>query len=348
MPAIDVVIPCYRYGHMLPVALGSVLSQEGVDVRVLIIDDASDDDSAEAARRLAAGDDRVQVRVNEHNLGCWATYDVGVLGWAEAPYTLLISADDLLTPGSLARSVALMEAHPRVGFVYGNAPSWWDQDPLPEPTTGEATDIVYPGDDWLRRRCARASNTVSTPAVVTRTSIQKQVGGYDARLSHTADLEMWLRFALVGDVGFVSGPDQAFCRDHGKNMSDAFLAGGGIADLEQRRMAFLSALALGAGILPDRDALEQQVRRRIAGEALLHASRAYDAGRARPDEAEALIEVARDTVGDVTRLPQWQLLRVRRLIGPHLSPKLRGALAAASGRRLQERRRDRRRDKAGL
>src|ERR687887_420932 len=120
-PTVSVVIPCYRYGRFLPDCVRSVLDQEGVDVRVLIIDDASPDDSAQVALRLAAEDERVEVRVHEVNKGHIATYNEGLLEWADGDYSVLISADDLLTPGSLARATAVMEAHPSVGLVYGHA-----------------------------------------------------------------------------------------------------------------------------------------------------------------------------------------------------------------------------------
>ena len=56
---VNVVIPCYNYGRFLGECVSSVLDdQPGMDVRVLIIDDASQDDSAEIARKLAAADDR--------------------------------------------------------------------------------------------------------------------------------------------------------------------------------------------------------------------------------------------------------------------------------------------------
>ena len=62
MTSVSVVIPCYKYGHFLEEAVASVLDdQAGVDVRVLIIDDASPDDSAEMARKIAARDPRVEV-----------------------------------------------------------------------------------------------------------------------------------------------------------------------------------------------------------------------------------------------------------------------------------------------
>ena len=47
-----------------------------------------------------------------------------------------------------------------------------------------------------------------------RTSLQKRVGGYDARLPHAADLELWMRLAANADVGFLRGVDQAYYRLH--------------------------------------------------------------------------------------------------------------------------------------
>ena len=68
-PTVSVVIPCYRYGRFLPGCVRSVLGQEHVDVRVLIIDDASPDDSAQVAARLAAEDERVEFRRHRVNAG---------------------------------------------------------------------------------------------------------------------------------------------------------------------------------------------------------------------------------------------------------------------------------------
>jgi glycosyltransferase involved in cell wall biosynthesis len=56
MGSIDVVIPCFQYGRFLRDSVGSVLSQDVDALRVLIIDNASTDDSLDVARRLAAED----------------------------------------------------------------------------------------------------------------------------------------------------------------------------------------------------------------------------------------------------------------------------------------------------
>src|SRR4029079_17735868 len=100
-PRVSVVIPCYRYGHFLPECVRSVLDQDGVDVDVTVIDDASPDDSAEAGRRLAAEDARVRTIVHATNQGHILTYNEG-LAAAGGEYVVLLSADDLLAPGALA------------------------------------------------------------------------------------------------------------------------------------------------------------------------------------------------------------------------------------------------------
>src|SRR3954453_21056063 len=149
-PTVSVVIPCYKYGRYLPDCVRSVLDQEGVDARVLIIDDASPDDSAEVALRLAAEDERVEARIHEVNRGHIATYNEGLLEWADGDYSVLLSADDLLTPGSLARAAAVLTEHPDVGFVYGHALKWTDGTPPPVPRERQTGVTVWSGPQWLR------------------------------------------------------------------------------------------------------------------------------------------------------------------------------------------------------
>lgn len=348
MPDVDVVIPCYRYGRMLPDAVASVLDdQPGCNVRVVIVDDASGDGSAEVARELAAGDPRIRVVEHEVNRGHLATFSEAVMELAEAEYTLLLSADDAVTPGALTRATALLDAHPNVGFVYGNAPTWVDDQPRPEPSVEPARNIVYPGHDWLRKRFVRGANAVPSPSAVTRTAVQRRLGGYDSRLPHTSDLEMWMRFALHSDVGFITA-DQAYCREHGVNMSEAYNADGGLADLQHRLNAFVVILEQARGILPDSAALDRRVRRALAGQALLSAGRGFDGGRTDRSAVAALVAFAEQTAGSLWLQPQWHVYNLRRTIGPQLTPGLRRALISASGRYRSQRVRERRRDQVGL
>ncbi len=85
---------------------------------MIIVDDRSTDASLALARRLAAADPRVAVIAHPTNRGPVETFNDG-LERAQGQYLVSLDADDLLTPGSLARAVALLEAEPDVGMVYG-------------------------------------------------------------------------------------------------------------------------------------------------------------------------------------------------------------------------------------
>ena len=189
-PSVTVVMPCYNYGHYLPHALATVLEQPGVDVDVIAIDDASPDGSAAVVRRLADADDRVHAILHARNRGHIATYNEG-LERATGDYVVLLSADDALPPGSLVRATALMEAEPSVGFVYGHPVVFADD--LPTAPTSIRGWTVWSGAEWIERRCHSGENCIMNPEVVMRTSVQRAIGGYDARLPHSGDLEMWMR-----------------------------------------------------------------------------------------------------------------------------------------------------------
>lgn len=341
MTSVDVVVPCYRYGHLLPHCVNSVLSQEDVDVRVLIIDDASGDGSADVARELAAADPRVEAVEHSVNMRHIATFNEGVLDWADAPLTLLISADDELNAGALRRAGELMAINPSVAFCYGNAPRWEVQNPRPQLRQGPWHPVVYDGHSWIKGRFEAAGNPVYSPTVVVRTDLQKKVGGYNPRMLHTSDLEMWLKLALHGDVGFVSGVDQGVFRVHETNMSSDYYDNDlGLRDLEMRALTFVEILTNHADLLPDAAELDRVYRRRLAKEALLRAGRAYDKGEGAGSSAAALVAFAQETCPDHARLPEWSTLRLRRAMGPRVAPLFAPLVLTAAGRRLRQRRRN--------
>ena len=315
MSSVSVVIPCYNYGHFLEDAVTSVLDdQEGVDVRVLIIDDASPDDSAEMARKIAARDSRVEVIVHATNKRNIATYNEGLLEWADGDYCVLMSADDRLTPGALRRARDLLDAHPSVGFVYGHSLWIMDGAPLPVARARVRGWSVWAGQWWLERRFRDAENPITSPEVVVRTSLQRRVGGYDARLPHAADMEMWMRLAANADVGFIRGVDQAYYRLHEQNMRKAFDA---LMDLRERRLVFETILQRYGESLSEARRLPGLVRRALGREALWAAGRAYHRGSSEETSSvDELLAFAVDCWPGASRLPLYRTLELRKSVGP--------------------------------
>jgi len=309
---VDVIVPCYNYSRYLRACTGSVLRETRLPVRVLIVDDASSDDTAEEARRIAAEDSRVEVIVHEKNRGHIATFNEGI-DWTAQKYLLLLSADDMVTPGALARAVALMEAHPSVAFVHGKTVHFAREDELSCVSAVGGRDRIVSGPDFIRRLCARPENPIETATAVVRTAVQKRVGGYCPKLTHTGDLEMWLRCAAFGDVGEVDAL-QAFVRMHGANMRQTYAGANFLSDYGQRRDAFEAFFDAFGERVEGAAELRAQALASLASDLLWEASKAIDVGR----ECAEMVSFATELHPGVRRSRQYRRLQIKRLVAPLL------------------------------
>ena len=309
MASVDVVIPCYNYAQYLEGCVASVLSQEGVDVRALIIDDCSTDDTPAVGAELARRDARVQYRRHVKNMRHIATYNEGLIDWASADYCVLLSADDLLAPGALRRATRVMDANPDVHLTYGMALLFTDDAELRKlpPDSSPDSHRLVRGAEFLRRSII--GNPVPTPSAIARTRVQHKVGGYRASLPHTADMAMWMSFAMHGDVGVVPQV-LAYKRTHSTNMSIAYAARP-LGDFRERidacRELLASPAPRGAGA-PTFDEACQIIGHQV----FWWASGLADAGeRAACDEALALAAELAPALRDSR---EWRRLRLKRTL----------------------------------
>jgi glycosyltransferase involved in cell wall biosynthesis len=344
--SVDVIVPCYRYGHFLRECVESVLSQSGVSVRVLIIDDASPDNTAEVAADLVREDPRVTFIRHSENKGHIATYNEGI-DWASADYMLLLSADDYLLPGAVSRAADLMDAHPEVGLTFGNVVELRDGG-----TKTPVRSVVEPADKSVRRilgglefiELNGPNCLVSTCTAVVRTALQKRLGGYRPQLPHAGDMEMWLRFAAYTSVGFVSAY-QGIYRRHSANMSAAcyyytadgrfvYTANGRLADLQQRRAVFDCFFESCSGALPNPERLRRKLFRSLGVMAVGRASAAFNEG-----EMEASRQLAEFALGVCPRIKtslDWMKLTCKRRMGARAWRALRPAVAGIRGGPVDE------------
>jgi hypothetical protein len=328
----------------LPGAVKSALSQDGVEPEVIIVDDASTDDSAAVAECLARDDPRVTVIRQPRNRGHVVTFNVGY-AVATGEFIVRLDADDLLTPGSLARSVALFDAFPRVGLVYGH-PLHFTTDVPPEARTTTVRGwSVWSGDDWVAERCRTVVNCITTPEAMIRASVMRSIGSLSTTLKHAQDMEMWLRTASVSDVGRVDGPDQALHRDHAASMSEAV---GNLLDLEERKTVFDTLFSGVGGQMRLAPEMHRTARSALADEALAHACRAYDRGWTGSVSVQDYVDFALAAYPEARQLPHWRALQRRRWIGARLAPIPPFFTATVVCRRLQWEISNRRWQRTGL
>ena len=275
-PCVDVVVLCYNYAHYLQGCVASVLQQEGVNFRILIIDDCSKDNSEEVGRALAAQDERITFHRNEQNKGLVGSANLGLMEWASSKYCMLLSADDALTAGALARAVSVLEANPEVGMAYGLAQVFTHD---AEMETFEAADPVeyrlLTGADFLER-CCRHWCGVASPTAVVRTQVQHQVGGLDPRLTATCDMEIWMRMATVSNIAAINAV-QAYYRRHPMNMSAAY-TNRPLSDLQEQYDTAHAVLDVYGTHLPQAQTWLGAMHQRLLNESAWLWGMAYERG----------------------------------------------------------------------
>jgi len=322
MSTVDVVVPCYNYGHYLERCVASILSQRDVDVRVLVIDDASQDNTSEIAAKIALRDGRVRLLRNEKNQGLVKTANAGVIDWASSEYTALISADDALAPGALARATLVMNNHPEAGMTYGMALVVADDVGMTDIEDVRNPNYrVLSGVEFLKRTCEHGCSLASPTALV-RTKIQKLVGGYNPEFPHSCDLEMWMRIATRSSIA-VLDTTQAYYRWHALNMSKSYIYRATSDLREQLATAKEVSTNWGSGI-PEFAKWISAMECRFADQACWMAGLAVERGdlAARMD----CLTFARENNSSLWKSASWWRYQVKRIIGKSITRKIRSIL----------------------
>ncbi len=106
---LSVVVPVHDAAATVPVLVETILSIDELRVQVVLVDDASSDDSLAVIRGLAADSDRVVALHHDHNRGAGVARNTG-FATAIGRYTLFFDADDQLHPDALVAAVRGLDA----------------------------------------------------------------------------------------------------------------------------------------------------------------------------------------------------------------------------------------------
>lgn len=200
-PKVSVIIPTYNRAHLIGETLESVLAQTFRDYEIVVVDDGSTDDTGSVVAKVAP-----EARyIYQENTGIPEVLNVCIRE-ARGEYVQHLGSDDLLVEDTLARSAALLDAHPNVAMVHGAA---WLID-----ETGKRLSVLRPdfaAGDYIRSgreeiRDLLLSNHVVAPTVMARRQVMVEAGLYDARFGLYEDWNLWTRIARKHDVAYSHDP----------------------------------------------------------------------------------------------------------------------------------------------
>ena len=114
-PTLSVLFPNYNHARFLPESLGAFLAQSYRPVEIIIIDDASTDNSVEVIETFARREPRLRLIRNERNMGVVPNMN-RLVEMASGDYVYLSAADDKVLPGFFEKSMALLSQYPQAGL----------------------------------------------------------------------------------------------------------------------------------------------------------------------------------------------------------------------------------------
>ncbi|MSQ47316.1 MAG: glycosyltransferase family 2 protein [Deltaproteobacteria bacterium] len=236
MPRVTVVIPTYNRRDLVREAIASVTAQSYPDVEVIVVDDGSDDGTAEVVRRFAG----VQY-VYQENRGVSVARNVGVAR-ARGELIAFLDSDDLWQPDKLTHQVACFEQNPDVRICQTDE-IWIRNGVRVNPHHKHRKT----GEDIFARSLERC--LVSPSAVMMRRALWEQVGGFDETLPACEDYDLWLRITARMPVHFIAMPLVVKRGGHADQLSRRFwgmdrfrvhalrkLLDSGVLSEEQRRL----------------------------------------------------------------------------------------------------------------
>jgi glycosyltransferase involved in cell wall biosynthesis len=280
MTDISVVIPTRDRRDLLRLAVVSVLSQQHVDIEVVVVDDASTDDIAGTVSSFA--DRRLRVVRQTSPGGVSAARNRGIAE-ARGKWVAFLDDDDLWAPQKLALQLEAATRSNRTWVYAGDVNVDDDLRVL--------TASAPPTPEQVMERLPRYNPVPSGASnVLVRADALAEAGQFDPGLKRTEDWDMWIRVARTGPPAFVLRPLVAY-RFHSAN-----IAGETTAIVEEA-----DRLAARYGIPVDRAAMQRRaawisLRAGDRRGAIRHYARAFAMGDVR-SAARAAVALAHPAVG---------------------------------------------------
>ena len=193
-PWVSVICTCYNQADYVVASLRSVINQHYANVELVVIDNASTDDSVAQIQSFCQQHPAVRFVQNTVNIGLCRAFNQG-LALTTGDFVIDLAADDVLMPNRVARQVARFLSLPYFyGVVFSNA-ALINADGqvlghhFPLNAAGYSNVTVPSGDVFS---AVLAHYFICTPTMMMRRSMLDELGGYDEDLAFE-DFDLWVR-----------------------------------------------------------------------------------------------------------------------------------------------------------
>ena len=190
---VSVVMSVYNNADTLPASIESVLSQKGIALEFIVIDDGSTDGSGEILDQAAARDLRLKV-IHKQNEGLTRALAEGC-ALASAPWIARQDADDLSLPGRLKAQLDRAQQPDAPVSVACGA--------MCRTPEGVEMFLVIPGAQLNSKILKQGESPCPHGATFFSRAAYEAVGGYRSEFYYAQDLDLFTRLAKLGEVSAI-------------------------------------------------------------------------------------------------------------------------------------------------
>ena len=194
-PFVSICIPTYNRAGIVGDAIRSALSQTYPALEVLVVDNASSDNTAEVVALFK--DTRLRFVRNEENLGLFGNFN-RCIELARGEIIHILNSDDIIQQGFTQACVDLLMAHPEVAMTFTPARMGTGE------IYGEREDRIYHPPEGFRA-ILRNWGLVCCPSVMVRKEIYTMIGPFSLQYQYSSDFYQWLRLARKHAIANVGG-----------------------------------------------------------------------------------------------------------------------------------------------
>ncbi|MCF2516852.1 glycosyltransferase [Dyadobacter sp. CY351] len=195
-PLVTVILTAYNQEKYIGDTLASVFNQTYPNLELIVIDNASADDTVAVIQTFKNPSRNFSLVKNRRNSGLCAAFNYG-LSIAKGKYVIDLSGDDVLMPDRIEKQVAAFELLPEnYAVIFSNAQyidsagkklgNHYEVD-----AQGSAVRPIPSGDVYKK---VLERYFICTPTMMMRTSTMLELGGYDETLTFE-DFDFWVRSA---------------------------------------------------------------------------------------------------------------------------------------------------------
>lgn len=186
MKSVSLIIPTYNRAYCLSEAIDSALGQTRQPEEIIVIDDASTDNTDQVLARYA---DRIRILRNQTNQGASRSRNLAVEA-SRGDYIAFLDSDDAFLPDKLALQMAVAEKHPDAGMI---GTDYWMVDQ-------QGRVLFHPGGETPSDPCEALLFSVWSMlgAILIKREAFTSAGGFNEEIIVAEDHELWSRIAIKG------------------------------------------------------------------------------------------------------------------------------------------------------